>query len=57
MTGLEPRIITVELTLADVNPALAEFKPQAAESHKHAIAAIDQLWVGADHTGTHASQA
>jgi FMN-dependent NADH-azoreductase len=44
MTGLQPRLITAELTLADVNPAMAELKPLAAESLTAAERAIDDLW-------------
>jgi FMN-dependent NADH-azoreductase len=44
MTGLEPRFITAELTLADVNPQMAELRPQAAESLAAAERAIDDLW-------------
>jgi FMN-dependent NADH-azoreductase len=44
MTGLEPRFIIAELTLADVNPAMAELKPLAAESLAAAERAIDELW-------------
>jgi FMN-dependent NADH-azoreductase len=44
LTGLQPRFITAELTMADVNPALAEFKPLAAESLSRALADIDELW-------------
>ena len=32
LTGLKPRIITAELTMADVNPAMADLRPLAAES-------------------------
>jgi FMN-dependent NADH-azoreductase len=42
--GLEPRFITVELTLADVTPAMAGLKPLAAESLAAAQAAVDALW-------------
>jgi FMN-dependent NADH-azoreductase len=45
LTGLEPRFITAELTMADVNPAMAELRPLAAESLNSALSAIDQLWV------------
>jgi FMN-dependent NADH-azoreductase len=45
LTGLRPRFITAELTMADVNPAMAELKPLAAESLSRAMAAIDQLWL------------
>jgi FMN-dependent NADH-azoreductase len=44
LTGLRPRFITAELTMADVNPAMADLKPLAAESLNRALAAIDQLW-------------
>jgi FMN-dependent NADH-azoreductase len=44
LTGLQPRFITAELTMAEVNPAMAELKPLAAESLSRALAAIDQLW-------------
>jgi FMN-dependent NADH-azoreductase len=43
-TGLVPRFITVELTLADVNPAMAALKPLAAESLAAAERAVDALW-------------
>lgn len=42
--GFSPTIITAELTLANVNPAMAELKPLAAESLAKAHAAIDGLW-------------
>lgn len=42
--GFEPKIITTELTLANVNPAMAELKPLAAESLAQAHTAIDGLW-------------
>jgi FMN-dependent NADH-azoreductase len=44
VTGLEPRFITAELTLADVNPRMAELKPLAAESLAAAEREIDALW-------------
>jgi FMN-dependent NADH-azoreductase len=44
LTGLEPRFIVTELTLANVNPAMAEFKPMAAESLANAEREIDALW-------------
>ena len=44
LTGLEPRFITAELTLADVNPQMAELKPLAAESLAAAEREIDALW-------------
>ncbi|MEV4055236.1 NAD(P)H-dependent oxidoreductase [Amycolatopsis sp. NPDC049688] len=47
LTGLEPRFITAELTLAPVRPALAELIPLAEESLAAAERAIDELWVPA----------
>jgi FMN-dependent NADH-azoreductase len=44
LTGLEPRFIVAELTLADVDPAMAELKPLAAESLAAAETAIDEQW-------------
>jgi FMN-dependent NADH-azoreductase len=44
LTGLEPRFVTAELTLADVNPQMAELKPLAAESLAAAQREIDALW-------------
>lgn len=44
LTGLEPRFITAELTLADTNPQMAELKPMAAASLAAAQRAIDALW-------------
>jgi FMN-dependent NADH-azoreductase len=44
-TGLEPRFITAELTLAEVTPAMAELIPLAAQSLAAAEQAIDGLWV------------
>lgn len=44
LTGLAPRIITAELTMADVNPAMADLRPLAAESLSGALRAIDELW-------------
>jgi FMN-dependent NADH-azoreductase len=44
LTGLVPRFITAELTLAESNPAMAELKPLAAESLRSAVADIDELW-------------
>ena len=43
-TGLEPRFITAELTLAEVTPAMAELIPPAAKSLAAAEQAIDGLW-------------
>lgn len=44
VTGLEPRFITAELTLAEINPRMAELKPLAAESLAEAERAIDAQW-------------
>jgi FMN-dependent NADH-azoreductase len=44
LTGLAPKFITAELTMAEVHPAMAELKPMAAESLRRAIDAIDGLW-------------
>jgi FMN-dependent NADH-azoreductase len=44
LTGLEPRFITAELTLADVEPALADLRDLAAASLRAAEAEIDALW-------------
>jgi FMN-dependent NADH-azoreductase len=43
-TGLEPRFITAQLTLAEVDPRMAEFKPLAAQSLAAAEREIDALW-------------
>jgi FMN-dependent NADH-azoreductase len=45
MTGLEPRFITAELTLAGSVPAMAELKPLAEKSLATAEQEIDALWV------------
>jgi FMN-dependent NADH-azoreductase len=44
LTGLQPRFITAELTMANMNPAMADLKPLAADSLARALAAIDRLW-------------
>jgi FMN-dependent NADH-azoreductase len=44
LTGLEPRFITAELTLANVNPAMAGLIPLAEQSLAEAERAIDGLW-------------
>jgi FMN-dependent NADH-azoreductase len=46
-TGLEPRFITAELTLAHVNPAMADLIPLAEKSLAAAEEAIDRLWAPA----------
>jgi FMN-dependent NADH-azoreductase len=43
-TGLQPRFITAELTLAHTNPAMAELIPLADQSLAEAERAIDKLW-------------
>jgi FMN-dependent NADH-azoreductase len=43
-TGLEPRFITAELTLAKSNPAMAELIPLAERSLAEAEQEIDRLW-------------
>ncbi len=45
LTGLEPRFITAELTLADTQPAMADLRPLAAESLAAAEREVDGLWV------------
>ena len=44
LTGLEPRFIVAELTLADVNPAMADLRELAGESLRAAEAEVDALW-------------
>jgi FMN-dependent NADH-azoreductase len=44
LTGLEPRFITAELTLAHTNPAMAGLIPLADQSLAEAEHAIDGLW-------------
>jgi FMN-dependent NADH-azoreductase len=44
LTGLEPRFIVAELTLANSNPAMADLIPLAAESLAAAERQIDELW-------------
>ena len=44
LTGLVPRFVTAELTLADVTPAMAALRPMAAESLVAAERAVDALW-------------
>src|SRR4051794_23585876 len=44
MTGLEPRFITVELTLAAVVPGMADLIPLAEQSLAEAEREIDSLW-------------
>jgi FMN-dependent NADH-azoreductase len=47
LTGLEPRFITVELTMATTNPAMAELVPLAEQSRAAAEREIDELWAPA----------
>jgi FMN-dependent NADH-azoreductase len=44
LTGLEPRFIEAELTLAKSNPAMAGLIPMAEESLRAAEAQVDALW-------------
>ncbi|WP_285490015.1 FMN-dependent NADH-azoreductase [Amycolatopsis taiwanensis] len=46
-TGLEPRFVTAELTLAETNPAMAELIPLAKERLAAAEREIDELWAPA----------
>jgi FMN-dependent NADH-azoreductase len=48
MTGLEPRFIAAELTLAESNPEMADLRGLAAESLAAAEREIDALWVPAN---------
>ncbi|WP_333766517.1 FMN-dependent NADH-azoreductase [Streptomyces sp. IBSBF 2435] len=47
LTGLTPRFITAELTLAKVNPAMSDLIPLADESLAAAEKSIDALWPAA----------
>lgn len=47
LTGLEPRFITAELTLAETTPAMAQLIPLARESRRNAEQAVDALWPAA----------
>ncbi|MDG4665427.1 NAD(P)H-dependent oxidoreductase [Mycobacterium sp. 236(2023)] len=44
LTGLQPRFIVVELTMADTNPRMADLRPLAAQSLADGQAQIDALW-------------
>jgi FMN-dependent NADH-azoreductase len=44
-TGLRPRFIIAELTMADTDPRMADLKPLARESLQRAFAQIDRLWL------------
>ncbi len=48
LTGLQPRFVVVEFTLAETKPALAELKPLAAQSLTDGQAAIDRLWTAGE---------
>jgi FMN-dependent NADH-azoreductase len=47
LTGLQPRFIVAELTLADVTPAMSELIPLARKSLADAEQAVDDLWTPA----------
>ena len=47
ITGLEPRFIAAELTLAAVTPAMADLIPLAEASLAEAEKAVDGLWAAA----------
>jgi FMN-dependent NADH-azoreductase len=44
LTGLQPRFIVAELTLAEVDPAMSEFIPLARKSRADAERTVDELW-------------
>ncbi len=44
LTGLQPRFIVAELTLAEVNPAMSDFIQLARKSRADAERAVDELW-------------
>jgi FMN-dependent NADH-azoreductase len=46
-TGLQPRFITAQLTLAYTTPAMAELIPLAEQSLAEAERAVDELWTPA----------
>lgn len=53
-TGLAPRIIKTELTMAPVNPAMADLIPLHEKSLAEALAEIETLWSPAEaNTETH----
>lgn len=47
LTGLKPRFVTAELTLAETSPAMAELIPLAKENLAAAEREIDELWAPA----------
>src|SRR5262249_47605539 len=44
LTGLQPRFIVAELTLAEITPAMSELVPLARKSLADAERAVDDLW-------------
>lgn len=44
LTGLTPRFITAELTMAPLKPAMAELIPMFEKGLADALAEIDSLW-------------
>jgi FMN-dependent NADH-azoreductase len=48
LTGLTPRFITAELTMAPLNPAMAELVPTYEKGLADALAEIDSLWAPDD---------
>mgnify|MGYP003694586499 CR=1 FL=1 len=55
LTGLQPRFITAELTMADVNPAMADLRPLAADSLSRSWPRSTSLWT-AERRHSHSSQ-
>lgn len=47
-TGLAPRVIKAELTIAPVNPAMADLIPLHEKSYADALAEIDTLWAATE---------
>ncbi|WNG81407.1 NAD(P)H-dependent oxidoreductase [Mycobacterium sp. ITM-2016-00316] len=44
LTGLQPRFVVVELTMAETNPAMADLRGLAAQSLADGQEQIDRLW-------------
>lgn len=44
LTGLVPRFVVVELTMAETNPAMADLRELAAQNLAHGQAQVDGLW-------------
>ncbi len=44
LTGLQPRFVVVELTMAETNPAMADLRGPAAQSLADGQEQIDRLW-------------